>query len=101
MGRSATTPRQGELASFVTIVATESPPSELALLRSAFTDSVRRLACSTVTCLVMGAPLCKRYWILTTQSLVGSGLPRVRYSTNPPPTRPSAKYHVLAVGPGG
>src|SRR5579863_1305801 len=102
MGRSATTPRQGEFAAVVITVATERPRLAFGNVpKSLFTDSVQRLSCATVTCLVTGAPLSNKYSILTGQSLTLLGFPIVRNSSKPEPTRPSAKYHVLLTGPEG
>ena len=43
------------------------------------TDSVKRLAWGTVTVLLTGLPLPNKYWMLTLQSLVGSGFCKVKY----------------------
>src|SRR5205085_4869429 len=68
------------------------------VFRSVFTDSVKRLALDTFTCFVIGLPLPSRYWISTAQLFTASGFSIVRNSVKPPPTLPSAKYHVLLTG---
>src|SRR6266571_3868676 len=102
MGRSATIPLQFDPALTVMTAETETPVDWVGrTFRSPLTDSVSRLACDTVTVLVTALPPSIRYCILTEQSFTRSGLPSVKYSLNPAPTRPSAKYQVLRTGPGG
>lgn len=102
IGRSTTTPLQLISLGSTLIIAefvSEEPPA-MNPLRSLLANSVKRLACLTrrPDLVIGGLPLLRRYWILTTQSLTGSGFSTVSHSVNPPPTLPSAKYQFLLTG---
>lgn len=69
------------------------------MLRSVFTDSVKRVAGAIATETFTGLPVPNKYSMLTAQPLIVSGFSSVRNSVKPAPTLPSAKYHVLLTGP--
>src|SRR6266566_961648 len=104
IGRSATIPLQlgVMVVSTLTIAASEIPGPVGEVPRSPSTHSVTRREAGTLTDTVLVPPGprsgCVRYSMVTWQ-LVLVGLPSVRNSLNPPPARPSAKYHNLLTGP--